>query len=131
MTGHRPILCLDFDGVLHSYVSGWQGVDKANDGPVPGAVEFLRDAVDVFDVQVYGSRSKEVAGIEVMRAQISWWIIDDLGPEEGSRVFRALSFPENKPPCFLSLDDRCVEFRGIFPDAKSLLAFRPWNKSDE
>jgi hypothetical protein len=32
----KPILCLDFDGVLHSYTSGWKGAAVIPDPPVPG-----------------------------------------------------------------------------------------------
>ena len=45
-----PILALDFDGVLHSYTSGWQGADVISDPPVPGAIEFLMEAVEHFEV---------------------------------------------------------------------------------
>ena len=38
----KPILCLDFDGVIHSYASGWKGADVIPDAAVPGAMEFLR-----------------------------------------------------------------------------------------
>lgn len=38
-------ICIDFDGVLHSYTSGWQGEDVASDPPVPGAIEWLREMI--------------------------------------------------------------------------------------
>lgn len=33
-----PILCLDFDGVCHSYTSGWKGAAVIPDPAVPGLV---------------------------------------------------------------------------------------------
>ena len=30
-------ICLDFDGVIHSYTSGWQGETHINDSPIYGA----------------------------------------------------------------------------------------------
>ena len=59
----KPILCLDFDGVLHSYTSGWRGATIIPAKPVPGAVEFLVKAVQHFDVQVFSSRSHQEGGI--------------------------------------------------------------------
>ena len=49
-----PILCLDFDGVLHSYTSGWLGADVIPDPPVPGYAQFLLRAVEVFEVHTFG-----------------------------------------------------------------------------
>ena len=37
----KPILCLDFDGVIHSYTSGWKGARIILDPPVPGALDFI------------------------------------------------------------------------------------------
>ena len=47
--GKRPVICIDFDGVLHSYTSGWQGMSKASDPPVDGAIEWLKEVLDVPD----------------------------------------------------------------------------------
>ncbi len=42
---------------------------------------------------------------------------------------KKIKFPKNKPPAFMSIDDRGLRFEGIFPDPEELLNFRPWNKS--
>ena len=68
----KPILVLDFDGVMHSYTSGWQGASHVADPPVPGLFEFLRAAVKAFDVQVFSSRSNIPGGVDAMRI----WLID-------------------------------------------------------
>lgn len=42
---HKTIL-IDFDGVIHSYASGWKGIDVISDPPIPGAIEFLQGLID-------------------------------------------------------------------------------------
>jgi hypothetical protein len=123
----KPILVVDFDGVLHSYTSGWQGPTVINDPPVPGATAFLKEAVKHFDVHVFSSRSNEEGGIDAMRRELSWWLIDELYPG-GEKVFAEIKFPTKKPPAFLTIDDRCICFNGTFPDMDTLWNFKPWNK---
>lgn len=63
----KPILCLDFDGVIHSYSSGWQGAAVIPDAPVTGAMRFIWDATDHFRVAIYSSRSGQRGGIKAMQ----------------------------------------------------------------
>ena len=37
----KKTVCLDFDGVIHSYTSGWQGEENINDSPLFGAVDSI------------------------------------------------------------------------------------------
>jgi len=116
----KPILCLDFDGVLHSYTSGWKGADVIPDSPVKGALAFVTSALDVFCVSVFSSRTNQRGGIEAMRK----WM-----RKHGFPVYD-IDFPREKPPAFITLDDRAAQFNGTWPDIQGLLAFRPWNKKD-
>lgn len=115
----KPILLVDFDGVIHSYSSGWKGVDVIPDPPVDGAIEFLKNAMESFDVQIYSSRSKDPRGLLEMKT----WLACN-----GCYFVKELKFPTQKPAAFLTIDDRAIQFDGIFPSVGDLLAFKPWNK---
>lgn len=126
----KPILCLDFDGVLHSYESGWTGIDSVKDGPTPGAMDFLRRAVQLFTVAIVSSRSEVDAGRNAMKSALDWWLIDELGGPAARGVIDEIYFPTSKPACFLTIDDRAIQFDGTFPPPSKLLGFTPWNKKD-
>lgn len=112
----KPILCLDFDGVIHSYTSGWKGADVIPDDPVPGAIELIKQASIPFEVMIYSSRNHQRGGIEAMRG---WFIRHGLD-------LPLSAFPLSKPPAFLTLDDRVITFLGEWPNIDALLKFKPW-----
>lgn len=127
----KPILCLDFDGVVHSYTSGWKGAAVIPDPPVPGAIAFMLSALHVFDVAIFSSRSHEPGGIGAMRdwlrlhAGYDWHSIPG-----GTPRLQEVRFPDHKPAAFLSIDDRALTFDGTWPDPAKLLGFLPWNKRE-
>lgn len=116
-------ICIDFDGVLHSYTSGWQGEGVASDPPVPGAIEWLRDLIrnPNFEPVIYSSRSKHLSGIQCMQA---WLTRHGLSHEDLDK----LQFPTQKPAAFLTVDDRAICFDGTFPSLLTMGDFKPWNK---
>lgn len=116
----KPILCLDFDGVVHSYTSGWQGIDVIPDPIVPGAHNFLCKALEVFDVHIYSSRSSSESGIQAMKDYMRYNFL--------SEISQAVKFPSTKPPAFITIDDRAITFKGEWPNVEELLRFKPWNK---
>lgn len=126
----KPILSLDFDGVLHLYSSGWQGADRVSDPPVPGAMEFLWNAVDHFRVAIYSTRSHQPGGIHAMREWIGRNFRAFAGPEASECEYRLslIEYPREKPSAMIGIDDRILTFDGRFPVPKSLLEFKPWNK---
>lgn len=126
----KPILCVDFDGVLHSYESGWQGAAVVSDPPVKGAIEFLRLAVQHFRVAVYSSRSGQPGGIGAMRSWLEMHIMDQ-DPEREGPWYLQIEWPTEKPPALVTLDDRALTFTGEWPEMGTLLEFKPWNKKEK
>lgn len=127
----KPILCLDFDGVIHSYASGWKGADVVPDPPTPGAIAFLRGAVEVFDVQIFSSRSNEPGGVEAMCQWLGYWVLEErLSDHEDLAWAGAIKWPTAKPPALVTIDDRALTFSGDWADypLENLAAFQPWNK---
>lgn len=125
----KPILCLDFDGVLHSYVSGWKGAACIPDPPVPGAMAFLVEAVESFQVAVFSSRADHKFGIQAMWEWLQKQLTTHLQNSfSAAAIVKQIDFPKSKPPAFVTLDDRAITFAGTFPPIESLKAFRPWTE---
>jgi hypothetical protein len=122
----KPILCLDFDGVIHSYRSGWQGPAVISDPPVPGAIEFIRSAVAYFSVAIFSARSQQPGGISAMRAWLEAWAARELPPGADLAFLQQVTWPTEKPQAFVTLDDRGLTFTGEWPSLEALRAFRPW-----
>ena len=112
-------IALDFDGVLHSYTSGWKGADRIPDPPVPGMADAChRLKADGFNLIVISTRACSTYGLSAMRI----WL-----RENG---FPPMQIYADKQPAELYVDDRGLRFEG---DASALLAFvktgmEPWNK---
>jgi hypothetical protein len=125
----KPIICLDFDGVIHSYTSGWQGARTIPDPPVEGALEFMAAALRLgYDVVIHSSRARYWGGISAMRQWLkgvsgSMWYEGgfDVGLED-------VRFTRWKPAAIVTIDDRAIRFDGTFPKPQEAAAMQPWNK---
>ena len=128
----KPILVLDFDGVLNSYTSGWKGADVIPDPPVPGAMAFLWDATDHFRVAIFSSRSNQPGGLKAMINWTARHFRDHFpGPADRTMVeakLHQIEWPTEKPPAMVTIDDRAITFTGTWPDIEILKLFKPWNK---
>lgn len=121
MLASKKILCLDFDGVIHSYTSPWVSADVIPDPPVDGAIEFMRRASGEFVIAIFSSRSHQTGGIEAMQAWLRKYGADDA-------LMADIQFPQEKPPAFVTIDDRALTFDGTWPSVETLKYFKPWNR---
>jgi len=91
-------IAFDFDGVLHSYVSGWTG-PVPTDPPVPGAVEAIHKYLDEgYSVVILTTRAETDEGLEGTKN----WL-----RENG---FPPLTVTFHKVPAIAYIDDRAVHF---------------------
>ena len=96
----KKTLCLDFDGVIHSYTSGWKGASNIPDEPVKGTREAIEKLRENWEVVVYSSRSGQEGGLEAMKVWLNKYEI------------KVDKICEHKPPAFIYVDDRGVTFTG-------------------
>ena len=132
---NKPIICLDFDGCIHLYSKGWQD-GSIYDNVVPGFFNWAERAKTHFRLVVYSSRSKTDAGIAAMTE----WMgeqFEDWAATAGALTltFDDFEFAYEKPPAFLTIDDRGMQFRGDWSawwlQPARLKEFKPWNVDDE
>jgi hypothetical protein len=149
------IISLDFDGVIHSYKSGWEGPRTIVDEPVNGALEFIVTALKKYEVHIFSSRSHYFLGRSAMKRWLRKQYFDvaiagwDYTPEwmqhrisltafadpwqdevtrASRRIIWDINWPKTKPPAHLTIDDRAMQFNGDWPDFEEIEIFKPWNK---
>ena len=97
-------VCLDFDGVIHSYRSGWKGVENIPDPPIHGAREAIAHLRKRYRVVVHSARGNTQVGREAIAR---WLAKHNIEVDEIS---------ETKPPAFVYVDDRGIAFNGNWSD---------------
>ncbi len=106
----RQTICLDFDGVVHSYRSGWQGETSIPDPPIHGtgdAIEFMRKH---YRVVIHSARCATEEG----RNAIAAWL--------AKHRIEVDEICEHKPPALVYIDDRAIRFQGNWGDTISELS---------
>lgn len=114
----KRTVVFDFDGVIHSYKSGYKGKAVIPDPPVLGireAIAQIRDAG--YEVVVVSARCTDQSGLRAINCWLekNKIIVDDIMAE--------------KPPAICYIDDRAICFDGNASDLlRKIKSFRPWNK---
>jgi hypothetical protein len=125
MSEFKPTLCIDFDGVIHSYERGWQDGTIYGD-VVPGFFAWAEEAQKQFKLVIYSSRSATDEG----RLAMGSWLARKLKQQwEGDPI--EFTMAAEKPAAWLTIDDRALTFKGdwFHPDLapEVLREFKPWN----
>jgi len=117
----KPTIAVDFDGVIHQYVSKWTNSAEILDPPVPGAFAWLTKISEDFQVVIWTSRltcdeDTETGWAEVKRAEraIQKWFVDNGLSEDLMASFEYWTSP-GKPHALIYIDDRGFRFEGRFP----------------
>lgn len=110
----RDTIAIDFDGVLHSYISARQGPGAMQDPPMPGAMEFIAAVLDAgYAVVVFSTRAATNETREAMRRYL---VRHGLAAERAQAVY----ITNLKPKAQLYIDDRGYRFTGAWPTLEEL-----------
>ena len=112
----KKTVVFDFDGVIHSYKSGWQGETVIPDEPVPeikDAIDDIRSAG--YEVVVVSTRCATPAGLQAVKDYLTLHeiVVDRVCKE--------------KPPAIVYIDDRAICFDGRTDNLlEKINNFSPW-----
>lgn len=111
----KKTVVFDFDGVIHSYTSGWKGVDVIPDPPVSGIREALTEIKEDYKVVIVSSRTSSLEGKNAVEQYMKRYCLpyDDI--------------TDTKPPAIVYIDDRAICFDGKPENLKaSIDKFKTW-----
>lgn len=96
----KKTVVFDFDGVIHSYSSGWKGDTAIPDPPFPGIREAIVDIRKKYRVVVVSTRCASEEGKAAIKGWLAKYdiVVDDITKE--------------KPPAVVYIDDRAICFDG-------------------
>ena len=116
-----PTVVFDFDGVIHSYTSGWKGVDAIPDPPVSGIAEAINEIREAgYRVVVVSTRCAEPNGISAVCKYLC---------DNGITVDNVMA---EKPPAMVYVDDRALCFDGNSAGLlEQIRRFKPWYQLEE
>lgn len=114
----KKTVVFDFDGVIHSYTSGWKGITEISDPPVDGIREVIielrkRD----YEVVIVSTRCSEIKGIVAIENYLKKndIVVDKICSE--------------KPPAIVYVDDRAINFDGkIYGLLDKICNFKSWTE---
>lgn len=97
----KKTVVFDFDGVIHSYKSGWKGATNIPDEPVEGIREVINELREAnYSVAVVSTRCFQEGGIQAIEKYLA---------KHDIQVDSVLG---EKPPAVVYVDDRAICFNG-------------------
>lgn len=101
---NKKTIVFDFDGVIHQYSKGWQGLTNIYDEPVDGIKEVIQQLMKEYEVIVVSTRCTEIEGLRAVREWLQKYNI------------QVTAIKKEKPPAFCYIDDRAICFEGNTTD---------------
>ena len=117
----KKTVVFDFDGVIHSYTSGWKGIDIIPDPPVDGIAEVMRKLKNNgYDIVIQSTRAENIKG----KYSIAAYCKNNGIPYD--------SISATKPPALVYVDDRGLKFDGktdsVFEQIEN---FHSWTEKEK
>lgn len=116
-------VCFDFDGVIHSYKSGWKGVAEIPDPPID--LEVMKKELTLlknhfnYKIAIYSTRCASLEGRNAIWEWLKKYDLNLLIDE----------LCDVKPPATVYVDDRALLFDGCWSGmADKIYEFKNWTE---
>ena len=117
MDKYVSTVCLDFDGVVHQYVSGWKGYDTVLDPPIASTVKAIKKLRENgYRVVICTARSEHLDG---HKAVVDWLKKYNIEVDDVCAT---------KPTAMIYIDDRAVTYVPDMDICEVVKSFKPWVK---
>ena len=111
----QKTVIFDFDGVIHSYTSGWKGIDVITDEPNPDVVKAIEELrAEGYQIAVVSTRCAEPRGIAAIHNYLN------------KHDIKVDLITIHKPPAIVSIDDRAICYVPGLPIVEAVKNFHPW-----